>query len=86
MNASGFFRKISHETFILSNYQTNVGRCPTTHRDSSLTGEMNSPYSLVPHAAVPRTAHSRCVSNRRTQNNLFFIVVVSPSVTNIVNN
>jgi|GEM_PF-5143894 len=29
---------------------------PTTHRDSLLTGEMNPPYSLVPHAATRRTA------------------------------
>ena len=32
---------------------------PKTHRACALTGEMNPPYALRPHAASRRTAHSR---------------------------
>jgi hypothetical protein len=38
---------------------SNVGLRPTTHRACALTGEVNPPCALRPHAAAPRTARPR---------------------------
>ena len=54
---------------------------PTTHRDSSLTGKMNLPYSLVPHAATLRTALRAVLVPDGLKNILFFVGVVHPSGT-----
>ena len=55
----------------------NVGLRPTTHRDGSLTGEVNSPCSLIPHAASPRTALRAMILLNSLHNNLLFVIVLA---------